>query len=950
MKRMLRSLVPIRCALPALSLLAGTASAQEITGIILGTVIDAQGRGMAGVEVRLESDQLPGGPIAVSTHATGQFRFSRLAPGEYTLSAELADFGTYKEEGIRVSVGGATELRITLQLAAISETVNVVAETPLVDGRKSGVSTNFSSEYMRNTPLRRFSFFDFTKAAPGMSATSPTSGSSSRVSAFGSGVDENKYLMDGVDFTAPVSGAAWPWPDTDVIEEIEIVSLGASAEYGNSPGAVFNVVTKQGTNRFRGDLSYYGMFDSLTAKPVKVNAAGELDPAGWGFTRSSYRDITAHAGGPIWRDRAWVFGGYQSLQDWDSQPGTDPGFPRKFGANRVFWKVTADLAPNVRFMHTYHDDYWVIPSTPSLTRPFETIWTDSGRNPSLTFGRITHVLSPSTLYEVGLSGFYSPRDLSEPNNPDVPRRNDIDNGIASGGASSYEIFRQGRTEFKAKLHHNAHGYRHASHELNMGFTSVIGHHSSHGGLTPAPGYPDGVIFHDNGDGTPNYLVTETRHNVGGEFRENGFFFEDLMTFGQRVTVSAGIRFDDVRGISQDVDDLVISEVETMAFASEGTVAGRGRLFRWTNVSPRVGFNVRLDGAGRTVLRGNWGRFYRTAITGEISRVHPGQPTVSEILWNPETRAYDVPGPTYAPETNLGFDPDTRAPKTDQFSIGLDRSFASDFAVGVTYVRKSQDDLLGWIVQNATYEALPHTFSNGLAGQIYPIASEPDDRFFRLGNVTCRGVSYRCDGMFMKYDGLVLTVNKRMSGRYQAQASYVLSSAHGLLPSSGFGPAASQTTQVYQSSLGRDPNDFTNATGKLQNDRTHTFRLTGTVFAPWGILLGVNYGRFSGKPWAGGDLVGRSFLPQGNRWVYVESPGTRRLDSQSILDLRISRIFSLKGDGSRDRSLEILVDILNGMNSSAAEDIASRLLGSIVFGMGERWIDPRRALVGVKLRF
>lgn len=302
------------------------------------------------------------------------------------------------EEGFRVHVGKTTERRITLELAAVSETVTVTAASPLVDSRKSGVSTNFSSNYLRNTPLRRFSFFDFTKTAPGMSATNPTGGSSSRVSAFGSGVDENKYLMDGVDFTAPVSGAAWPWPDTDVVEEIEIVSLGASAEFGNSPGAVFNVVTKQGTNKFRGDVSYYLMSDSLTAKPIRVNAAGELDPNGWGFTRASYRDLTAHAGGPVWRDRIWLYGGYQHLQDWDSQPGTDPAFPRKFGANRIFWKLTANLTPNMRFMHTYHDDYWVIPSTPSLSRRFETVWTDSGRNPSLTFGRITHALSQSTFY------------------------------------------------------------------------------------------------------------------------------------------------------------------------------------------------------------------------------------------------------------------------------------------------------------------------------------------------------------------------------------------------------------------------------------------------------------------------------------------------------------------------------------------------------------------------
>ncbi len=939
---------PAGVVLSGVLLAAATAAAQPITGSILGAVADAQGGALPGVAVVLSSDQLPGGPRTGVTDARGQYRFPNLPPGDYVLTATLPGFAAYREEGLRVRVGGTTERRVTLELAGVAETVAVTAESPVVDTRRSGVSTNFSADYLENTPLRRFSFFDFTKAAPGMSATNPTSGSSSRVSAFGSGVDENKYLMDGVDFTAPVSGAAWPWPDTDVIEEIEVVSLGASAEFGNSPGAVFNVVTRQGTNVFRGDAAYYGMYDALTAKPIRFNAAGERDPGGWGFTRNRYRDVTAHAGGPIRRDRAWIYGGYQFLQDWDNQPGTDPAHPRKFGANRVFWKLTANLTPDLRFMHTYHDDYWVIPSTPTVSEPFETGWTFSGRNPSLTFGRITHALSTSTFYEAGVSGFYSPGDLSEPNNPGVPRRNDIDNGLASGGAPTYDIFRQGRTEAKAKLHHYAGGFLNADHDFKIGVVHVVGNHSAHGGYTPGPGYPDGVVYYDNGDGTPNYILTGTPFHEGGEFRETGLFAEDVMTFGDRTTISAGVRVDHVRGISPDVDDLVLTDVRTLAFEPRGTVAGRGELYRWTNVGPRLGFNVRLDDDGATVLRGNWGRFYRTAITGELSGVHPGQATLREFYWNPATGGYDVPGPVYAPDTNFGYDPESRAPRTDQFSIGLDRALAANLALGVTYVRKDQDDLLGWNVRGASYSTVPHTFSNGLSGEIHPITTDPDDRFFQLGNVDCRGVAYRCDPMYMDYNGLVLTLDKRMADGYQAQVSYVWSQAYGLLPSSGFGAAASQTTRVFEGSLGRDPNDFINAAGHLQNDRTHTVRVTGAVLAPGGVLLGFNYAWFVGKPWAGRELVDRAFLPQGNRWVYVEPPGARRLDSQNVLDLRVSRVFFFDADGRR--TVELLADVLNLFNAAAAEDIASRTLGSSVFGVGERWIDPRRAIVGVKFGF
>ena len=73
------------------------------------------------------------------------------------------------------------------------------------------------------------------------------------------------------------------------------------------------------------------MFDALTARPIRVDAAGRRNPDGWGFTRSRYRDATVHAGGPLRPDRVWIYGGYQHLQDWDSQPGADPAHPRVSG-------------------------------------------------------------------------------------------------------------------------------------------------------------------------------------------------------------------------------------------------------------------------------------------------------------------------------------------------------------------------------------------------------------------------------------------------------------------------------------------------------------------------------------------------------------------------------------------------------------------------------------------
>ena len=304
-----------------------------------------------------------------------------------------------------------------MKLSSVEETVTVTGESPIVDTRKSGVSANFASEVVENTPVRRFSMFDFLKWAPGVSANSPTSASAAGMTAFGSSTNDNVYLMDGTDFTSPVGGGAWPYPDTDVIEEVEAVALGASAEYGNVQGAVFNVVTKQGGNDYQADFSYFAQPDWLTSSPIKLPC--DCPDGETGFNRVQYRDLTVHAAGPIIKDKLWIFGGYQYQRDFDAQPGVDPAGPRHWEADRVFWKVNWQITDSLRFMHNYHDDYWDIPDTPSFSDPFATVVSYGGHNPSTTVANLVQVVSPNTYWDARFSGFVSPNDYARANNPDL---------------------------------------------------------------------------------------------------------------------------------------------------------------------------------------------------------------------------------------------------------------------------------------------------------------------------------------------------------------------------------------------------------------------------------------------------------------------------------------------------------------------------------------------------
>ena len=172
----------------------------------------------------------------------------------------------------------------------------------------------------------------------------------------------------------------------------------------------------------------------------------------------------------------------------------------------------------------------------------------------------------------------------------------------------------------------------------------------------------------------------------------------------------------------------------------------------------------------------------------------------------------------------------------------------------------------------------------------------------------------------------MAVEKRRSHGWQAFGSYTLSRASGLQASSGATAAGAQVSTVslrrFRRPFGRDPNDLTNARGRLPNDRPHMFRAMGSVDVPrTGLVVAANLQYFSGKPWAATAQVA---LPQGDQRILLEPRGSRRLSSQTLLDLRVSRTIRFGGAGR----VELLLDVLNALNDAAEESLASdNLFGS-----------------------
>jgi TonB-dependent receptor-like protein/carboxypeptidase family protein len=901
-------------------------SAQALTGTLIGTVKDAQGGVVPGAIVHVSSPVLIGGAKTVTTNAKGQLRFWALPPGQYVIEVEVLGFKGYREEGIRIGSGATIERTVVLSLANVEESLVVEGAGSRMEARESGFETRFGPDDLRMIPTRRFSMFDFIRAAPGVSPTSPGSVSTNSISAFGSGTNENTFLIDGTNFTCPCSGEARSEPGVDFIQEVEVQSVGASAEFGNMQGAVINVITRQGGERFLYDASYYGQNAALTSQPVQLVYLGPGQPKS-GYERVKYRDFTTNLGGPAVRDRLWFFAGYQHLRDYDSQPGTDPAFPRTYEQDKIFAKLTWRLAPGLQLTQSFHDEFWVNPELPTFVKPFEATQRRNASVPAMTFGHLTHTLSSNTVWDVRVGRFlFTRNDDPSTGSMTATSRFDRVTGTFSGAPQTFGKLSLIRTTAKGAVNHYQSGLLGADHQWRVGAQLEKGEHH----LSTI--IPNGIRFVDN-DGQPFQAISSDPSIAGGVFITTAGFVSDAITVGNSLTINAGLRYDHSRAISQDLPVLDAQGRET-----DDVVNGLGTLYTWNMWSPRLGITMKLTSDGRTMLRGSYGRFNQGVLTGELAPFHPAATPTTTAAFDRSNGDYTTIVSVIDPQRNLRLDPDTRTPRTDEYSLGVDREIGRGLAVAVAYVRKDGRNFVGWTDVGGEYREEARSLADGRRLPVFVIANSTADRRFLLTNPT---------GYSLKYNGLVMAVEKRRSNGWQAFGSYTFSRASGLQVSSGSTAAGSQVSTIAGApylTFGQDPNSLTNARGRLPNDRPHMLRVMGSVEeARTGVVIAANVQHFSGKPWAATTQIA---LPQGDQRILLEPRGARRLSSQTLVDVRLSRTISLGGS----KRVELLVDVLNVLNDRAEEGLATDNLFSPNFGQPTGFIDPRRAMAGVRLNW
>ncbi len=917
--------------------------AQQTTGAIVGTVKDATGASLPGVTASLKGPGIVGTQTAV-TNETGFYRFPALPPGAYSLSFALSGFSTLTREGVRVSLGSTSEENAALKLSQLAEEITVSGEAAVINTQGNEVSTNYDKDWVRNAPVPRFSFFDLINAAPGVSAaTSEAGGSitSTRSSSLGGSSSDNNYQIDGTDLTSPSDGNAWPYPNTDAIEEIQVLSLGAPAEYGNVQGAVFNVVTRQGSNAFHGDANFYYQSNGLTGNNTdKTLADGsfadacptDADPnARCPFHRNAFQDMTLQLSGPVVQDKLWFFVSYQHQKDAKAVAGTPAEFPTTAKADRVFGKINWQISAKHKLQFAYHNDYYHLPFQTSSVEDPKSVAEEHGNNPTpnVTY---TWVKSDKTYLEARFSGFYG-SDHGDPTQSGVariqPRYLDVDTGLITGGVYSWYDGSINRTGASVKISHFADKFLGGSHDFKFGVQY------NQGGRDYIIGTND-YIYTYSLSGYPSFGYTQLPWHNGGKERSTGIFVDDTYRIGSRLSLNIGVRFDHARA-SFDSFPALDREGNPTGAVSQGI----DNVFTWDSPAPRLGFNYKLTSDGKTVLRGHYGRYYRGIITGEFEPASPAYPP--RYLFS---GTYDAQGnpqdlTLVSDNSQLKVDSHFKNPYTDQFIVGFERELTKDVGLSMNYVYKRGEQYGGWRDTNGQYSLVPYSDTAGADASgrdipVYRLDSEPSASQFLLTNP---------GEMFTRFSGLTVQLTKRMSHNWQATASLVLSKSTGRIASSLTGPASSAGAAA-GNLFGQNPNDYINTDERLPSDRPVIGKLQFVYMLPKGFLLGANYTYQSGRPWARQVKLSQDLAGLPTNILAEKLTGDRRVSSQNVLDVRVQKEFSI----TKTVGLAVFTDMLNLLNNDAYENIGSRLGTSASYGLPTQFILPRRFLLGAKLKF
>jgi len=935
------SLIVVFCAI-----LAVPALAQQTTGNITGRVTDQQGGALPGVSITATQATI-GFSRTTTTDGEGLFRLTGVPIGNINLTMEMSGFATLERKDLVVNVSSTLNLDVQLKISSVSETVTVSGETPLLETTSSSVGGVVDVNKIEQMPLngRQFANLAMTVAGVAMGYHSDPTKSSQYSPQIAGGNGRNvNYQIDGGDNNDDTVGGLLQLFPLEAIQEFNFITQRYKAEYGRSNGGVMNIVTKSGTNNYKG--SFFSLF-----RDKSMNARTETQILN-NVAKQDYRryQYGGSFGGPIIQNRVHFFAAVERTQQDTKQtvstlglfPSMDGTFPTPIRENLFTVKSSVTINPSqfltVRYGRNTNSQVYGVG-----TRNVEENWGDSTN----TFNSINvnhnWVLGGSKLNEF----IFQYADFA---NYITSRTGDPQETFANGVIIGYNVNTpqttiQHKYQFRDDFSWHMSGMGGLGHDFKVGLNFI---NEPKLYVTFNSGSTDYAYGHlDNNLAGPISGVTRSKSGSGANLpmKQYGMYFQDDWRVSSRITINAGLRYDLVTGFA--INQTGVTNFDKLQAAGQsGLFNGVVGFQEWgpssredyNNIQPRIGMAWDVRGNGKDLFRVGWGIYYDFGYTN-ANILFPGLSaqggsgsvfTVTNTagIKNPDGSFFKVgdpisnissqnqvnpAGPFFS--TNVAV-PRVKQPFTNQYSVGWSHEFTASTVVDADYVHLDGHDLgVRWALNTITPAGTRRYASLGLS---------PANPSLNMSI----GAS--------KFDGVNIGIRRRMDKNFQLNAWYQWSNARGL---GGLG-LDELTTNLVQ--------DATSPLADVQwgpsarTDARHKVSVSAVIQLPWGIYASPIFRYRSALPlhiWTGYDVnadgTNNDKYTTAYEFTGIDSAGNPsykdlgacenincgRGAALTQFNLRVSKVFKL-AHGINIEAIGEIFNLFNAMNPNFGVGSAS----------------------------
>jgi hypothetical protein len=735
---------------------------QAVTSASLGGLVtDASGAALPGALVtatNVETNQ----SRTSTADGEGRYRFPYLPVGSYRLRAESSGFAALTRQ-LTLTLGQALDVSLVLSVAGVAESVEVSgADAPVVETARTQVAETIAPKEIDTLPLNGRNYLDLAALTPGVSRTNPVANQrfpeTSAVAGTGLSITgqrfiNNGFVVDGLSSNDDAADLAGSFYSQEVIREFEVITSGGIAEFGRASGGVVNIVTRSGTNNYRGRV--YGFL-----RNQRLDARNPLSPTKDPFTQAQYG---ASFGGPLKRDRAFFFSNFEQTRLNNAtvitvSPATINAVNARLDQiNYAGPRISTGIAPTgfdtTNFLFRLDHS---LSARNQLTARYNLYDINSpnarnvgglnavsrgtalrDRDQTAAFSLVS-TLTPSALNEARFQ--FTRSRLTAPVNDEAGPAVNI-SGAANFGTATFSPTARDLDTFE--LVDNVSTQR-GAHSLKAGADFLLNRVN-----ITFPGATQGVYTFSSLSNflAGRYATYQQAFGAPTQFQSNsnvGLFAQDEWKPRRDLTLNVGLRYD-----AQFLPDPIQTDAN--------------------NFAPRIGVAYSPEFLGhdhKTVIRAGYGVFFDRiplrATSNALQR--DGSKYRVAILPFGQAGAPAFPDVLTAFPSNLlvsvtTIDPEIRSAYSQQANLQIERELSGAMSLSIGYLHvRGEHIILSRNVNVPRFAASAGVFNLG----------RPDSSFANVSRFESSGDSY--------YDGMVVSFKRRFSRWAQGRVSYTLSKA------------------------------------------------------------------------------------------------------------------------------------------------------------------------------